>query len=79
MSLGIRNIGPKSEEWLLSVGVASLHDLKCMGALEAFHAVRQLRSGVSVNLLYALEAGVREMDWRDLSPRERAELRRAAG
>jgi len=78
MSLGIRNIGPKSEQWLLDVGITSLRDLRRAGAVETFHAIRAARGSVSLNLLYALEAGVRGIDWRDLSPRERAELRRLA-
>lgn len=78
MSLGIRNIGPKSEQWLLDAGITSLADLRGRGALDTFHAVRATHPRVSLNLLYALEAAVRDVDWRDLTRRERAELRRLA-
>jgi hypothetical protein len=45
------NIGEVSRKWLAEAGIESLDDLCAMGALEAFEAVRETRSDVSLNLL----------------------------
>lgn len=79
MALGIRNIGPKSEDWLLEIGVGSLRDLRALGATAAFAAVKRNQRRASLNLLYALEAALQGIDWRELSPHDKATLRLRAG
>jgi DNA transformation protein len=74
-SLGIRNIGPNSEQWLLEIGVASLQDLRRFGAAAAYAAIlRQGSSRATLNLLYSLEAAVRDLDWRELPASVRREV-----
>jgi hypothetical protein len=51
--------------------VAGLEDI---GTVFAFVKVRQNTQNVSLNLLYAMAAGLQNRDWRDLNSREKGEL-----
>lgn len=71
----MRNLGPKSRSWLSEAGINNIEDLKRVGAIPAFLAVRQLGHPVSFNLLWALAAAVEDRDWRDLSAQEKTFLK----
>lgn len=73
-SAWLRNLGPKSEEWLSSVGIATLDDLREVGPVEAYLAVKQKHPRASLNLLWALAAGLDGIDWRELSEARKREL-----
>ena len=75
----MRNLGPVSRRWLEDIGVRTIDDLRRLGPVEAYVAVKQREAGASLNLLYALEAAVRGVDWRELSEAEKAELRGQVG
>jgi DNA transformation protein len=75
----MRNIRPVSATWLQAVGIKSLADLSRVGAIDAFRAVEAAGFRPSLNLLYALEGAILDVDWRALSLGERAELREALG
>tara|TARA_B100001964_G_scaffold215772_1_gene254390 strand:+ start:538 stop:702 length:165 start_codon:yes stop_codon:yes gene_type:complete len=45
------------------------------GAVEAFEAVRELRTEVSLNLLWVLEGAIRDVDCWELSADVKAELK----
>lgn len=74
----LKNLGPVSHEWLRSVGIHSRTELEEVGALEAFHRVRLHGFNASVNLLYALEAALRDVHWTALPPADKAKLKAAA-
>lgn len=71
----LRNLGPKSAEWLAAVGVETLGDLEAVGAVNAYLAVRAAGFNASLNLLYALQATLLNIHWTHLPPEERARLR----
>ena len=50
-----------------------------VGSIVAFRRVEAQRPGVSLNLLWALEGAVLDVDWRDLPRGARDDLRRAVG
>jgi DNA transformation protein len=71
----VRNLGPVTAQWLREVEVHTLGDLLAMGAVEAYARLR-FRFGrrVSRNALHALEAAVRDVDWRSLTAADKAAL-----
>ncbi|HNR76849.1 MAG TPA: TfoX/Sxy family protein [Parvularculaceae bacterium] len=75
----LRNLGPKTERMLSEVVFFDADTLAAIGAVEAYRRLRFAGGGVSLNALYVMEAALRDIDWRALEPREKAELRRRAG
>jgi hypothetical protein len=75
MPLNIPNIGPKSEAWLRVVGIESADDLERIGPVMAFVLVREAGFHPSLNLLYALAAGLEDRHWLSLTEIEKASLR----
>jgi DNA transformation protein len=69
-------VGQTSAAWLREVGVQSVHDLESLGPVAAFRLVQKKRPEVSLNLLWAIVAGLSDRDWRDLSDEEKEALRR---
>ena len=74
----LRNLGPTSAEWLIAVGIETIDDLRRLGAVAAFQLVRQHQPRASLNLLWALAAGLEDRDWRELLPEEKAALKQQA-
>lgn len=72
------NLGPKSGEWLRKVGIVTIADLKRLGPVVAFRLVKQHQPEASLNLLWALAAGVKGKDWRKLTEATKKRLRRQA-
>ena len=68
------NLGPRSAEWLESVGITSREDLEQLGAVEAYWRVKQAGFNVSLNLLYALAGALSNTHWNKLSHDERHRL-----
>ena len=75
----LRNLGPASAGWLHEINVHTLADLQRLGPVAAYRRVRQQRIDVSLNLLWALAAALKDQDWRELSPEEKQRLQREAG
>lgn len=73
-SAWLQNLGPKSTQWLSSVGIKTLADLQEVGPVEAFLAVKQKQPRASLNLLWALAAGLDDIDWHELSDKRKQEL-----
>lgn len=67
----LRNLGPTSAAWLVEAGFRSVSDLRRAGPLAAFQLVRNKHPEVSLNLLWALVAGLEERDWREISEQEK--------
>ena len=75
----MRNIGPMSAQWLNNVGIFTAADLAHLGSVLAFRIVKESGYPASLNLLYALEATLRDIDWRELDKSEKERLRREVG
>ena len=62
----LRNLGPRSAEWLRAVGIETAGDVAELGPVEAFCRVRDAHPQTSITLLWALVGAADDVDWRDL-------------
>ena len=63
----IRNIGPASVHWLEEIGVETLEQLRSVGSVPVYAMVRDQHPEASLNLLWSLEAALRDQDWHELT------------
>ena len=76
----LRNLGPVMERRLREIEVENEDDLRAMGAVEAYRRLRFVFGPeVSVIALHAMEAALRDCDWRRLPPEVKAGLERNVG
>lgn len=75
----LRNLGPASAAWLREIGITTIGELEHMGAVVAYRLVKQQQPRASLNLLWALAAGLADRDWRDLTDDQKEKLRREVG
>ena len=72
----MKNMGPKSREWLASVGIHSLDDVAELGVVETYRRVKAAYpEKVSLNLLYGLQAALLDLPWNELPPDIKEELK----
>ena len=73
------NIGPKSREWLASIGIHNMDDVVQIGVVETYKRVKAAYpEKVSLNLLYGLQAALLDLPWTELPPDIKEELKRQA-
>ncbi|MCA9246303.1 MAG: TfoX/Sxy family protein [Planctomycetales bacterium] len=70
----MRNLGPRSEEMLGRAGIHSPAEIRRLGAVLVYRRVAERESRASLNLLWALEGALRDIDWRDLTQSDKARL-----
>ncbi|MFP5348353.1 MAG: TfoX/Sxy family DNA transformation protein [Gammaproteobacteria bacterium] len=70
----MRNLGPRSRGMLANAGIVSDAQLKAMGAVAAFIAVKRAGGKPSLNLLWALEGALTNRDWKEVARRDRLSL-----
>ncbi|MGV8843277.1 MAG: TfoX/Sxy family protein [Pseudomonas sp.] len=70
----LKNLGKTSAQWLHAVGIHSATDLRRLGAVSAYRAVRARGFRASKVLLYAIEGALLDMQWNDLPPDHKAQL-----
>jgi hypothetical protein len=67
----LRNLGPRAEALLATVGIRSSRELRERGALEAYFALRRAGHGRSLNMLWALVGALEPWpegrDWREVA------------
>jgi len=72
------NLGPKSGQWLREAGITTIAELERLGPVVAYRLVKQHQPKASLNLLWALAAGLKKQDWRELSKITQERLRKEA-
>ena len=73
----MKNMGPKSSEWLASVGIHTLDDVARLGVVESYKRVKAAYPDkVSLNMLYGLQAALLDLPWNELPPDIKAELKK---
>lgn len=73
----MKNVGPKSREWLAAVGINTLDDVAKLGVVQTYLRVKAAYpEKVSLNLLYGLQAALLDLPWNELPPDIKAELKR---
>lgn len=71
----MRNLGPASARMLAAIGVHDADDLEHLGAFAAYRRiVDETDHRPSLNLLWAMEGAVLDLDWRDLPEEFRTHL-----
>jgi len=70
----LQNLGPASIRMLRAAGINTAADLRRLGSISAFLAVREAGQRPTMNLLWALEGALREEHWAKLSEKVRAKL-----
>ena len=70
----LKNLGKTSAQWLHAVGIHSASDLRRLGAVDAYRAVRARGLRASKVLLYAIEGALLDVHWSELPPAHKAEL-----
>ncbi|MEX2140009.1 MAG: TfoX/Sxy family protein [Pirellulales bacterium] len=73
------NLGLASAAWLREAGIATISELQRLGPAPAYQLVKQRQPKASLNLLWALAAGVENRDWRELSDEEKRRLQSEIG
>lgn len=74
--LALKNFGPKSEQWLNAIGIHNWEDIKRVGSIEIYRLLKERGFPVSLNLVYAIEAGLLDVHWTKLPAGIKAELKR---
>lgn len=76
----MKNMGPKSSEWLASIGVHSLEDVANLGVVETYKRVKAAYPEmVTLNLLWGLQAALLDISWNELPPDIKEQLRKEVG
>lgn len=76
----MKNLGPKSTEWLASVGIHNLDDVARIGVAESYLRVKAAYpEKVSLNLLYGMQAALLDIPWTELPVDIKNELKRQVG
>ena len=75
----MKNMGPKSSQWLASVGIHTLDEVAQVGVVETYKRVKAVYPDkVSLNLLWGLQAALLDLPYgaRELPPDIKEELRK---
>lgn len=72
------SLGPGSSRWLCDAGITTIADLEQIGPIAAYQLVKQRQPKACLNLLLALEPGLKEQDWRELPEVIKQRLRKEA-
>ncbi len=70
----LRNLGPTSAAWLREAGISTISELSRLGPVAAYRLVKSKQPKASLYLLWALSAGLLDLDWRELSDQEKLRL-----
>lgn len=71
----VPNLGPVSAGWLRGAGITTRAEREAVGAVAAYLAVRRAGHAASLNLLWALAAGLAGRHWDSLRGEEKRQLR----
>ena len=74
----LKNIGPKSAEWLREIGVLTRGDLERNGAILTYKILQHRYKGINILMLYSLYGALHDKHWNGLSPEEKSDLQAAA-
>lgn len=70
----MKNLGKTSVQWLHASGIHNATDLRRLGAIQAYLAVKARGFRISRTLLYAIEGALLDRHWCDLSLEQKASL-----
>ena len=70
----LAGLGPASAAMLQAAGIASVAQLRRLGAVAAYARVKRTHRHASLNLLWALEGALTGRDWRVVAREDRSHL-----
>jgi DNA transformation protein and related proteins len=70
----LRKLGPASRQMLIAAGIESDEQLRALGAVRAYLAVKRANARASLNLLWALEGVLTGKHWRVVAREDRTGL-----
>lgn len=70
----LKNLGPKSEEWLPRVGIHSVEQLLDSDPFEVYAKLRVAIPGANLNALYAIIGAVEDRHWLDVKEKNKTEV-----
>ena len=70
----IKNLGPKTAEWLYDNGVESLQDIEDFGAVNLYLLLKSRGYKISKVAIYAFEGAIRNVHWNALSDEVKNQL-----
>ena len=70
----LKNLGKTSAQWLHAAGIHNASDLRRLGAVDAYRAVKARGFRASKVLLYAIEGALLDVNWNQLPAAHKAEL-----
>ncbi len=71
----LKGLGPKSEQWLNSIGIETEAQLRELGPVRVYLRLKGEGSiNPSLNLLYAMVGALENRHWTDISQSEKARL-----
>lgn len=74
--LSLRNLGKTSVQWLHASGIHTRDDLRRLGSVSSYRAVKARGFAASKVLLYAIEGALRDVPWQQLPSPLKDELNR---
>lgn len=70
----LKNLGPKSEEWLPKVGIYTAEQLRASDPYEVYAKLKETVPGTSLNALYALMGAAEDRHWLEIKQERRTEI-----
>lgn len=70
----LSGLGPRSQAMLARAGITDLETLQALGSVEAYRQARAANTGVSLNLLWGLEAALTGLPWQQVAKTHRTSL-----
>ncbi|MBI1891680.1 MAG: TfoX/Sxy family protein [Burkholderiales bacterium] len=70
----VRNLGPKSESMLATIGIHTMEELAARGAVDTFIALKKTNKTTSLNMLWALEGALSGRHWQEVVRDDRLRL-----
>ena len=68
-------LGPKSEDWLIQIGINTPEELRNIGAVRAFFRLsKESDTQPSLNLLYAMVGALEGESWLKIAKHEKSRL-----
>jgi DNA transformation protein len=73
----MKNMDPKSSQWLDSLGIHTLDDVARLGVVETYKRLKAAYPDkVTLNMLWGLQAALLDLPWSDLQLDIKEELRK---
>ncbi|WP_321350588.1 TfoX/Sxy family protein [Halopseudomonas oceani] len=72
--LGLRNLGKTSAQWLHATGIHTLDQLRQLGPVDAYRAVRARGFNASKALMFSIAGALQNVHWNELDPGYKQQL-----